>query len=343
MASTANQRTMRRRRTITLEEHYATSAFMEGPGRQLKEMAQAGHSHPQVAAGYAQLISQLCDIDEGRIAGMDAAGIDMQFLSLTSPGVEQLDPSAAVALAHETNDILAEAVRRHPTRLAGFAALPTAAPDKAADELERTIHEHGFKGALINGHTGGRYLDDRFFWPILERAEALHVPIYLHPTPPPQRVVEAYYVGNYPPEVTALLSTAAWGWHIETAIHVIRLILSGAFDQYPALQLVIGHLGETLPSMMSRLDLGLPTQVTGLQRTAGAYLRENVHYTISGFNYTSTFLNLLFEVGVDRIMFSADYPYRSMAEACAFLDQLPLSPSDKDRIAHGNAEQLFRL
>src|SRR6266516_3152781 len=133
-------------RTITLEEHYATPAFMEGPGRQLKDQAQAAHDHPQVAAGLTQLLDRLCDLDEGRIAEMDAAGIDVQVLSLTSPGVEQLDATEAVALAHDANNQLAEAVRRHPGRFAGFAALPTAAPDTASDELERMVREHGFKG-----------------------------------------------------------------------------------------------------------------------------------------------------------------------------------------------------
>lgn len=330
-------------RTITLEEHYATPAFMEGPGRQLKDQAQAARAHPQVAAGISQLIDRLCDLDDRRIADMDAAGIDVQVLSLTSPGVEQLDATEAVALARDANDHLAEAVRRHPSRFAGFAALPTAAPDTAANELERTIRAYGFKGALINGHIRGRYLDDAFFWPILERAEALQVPLYLHPTPPPQEVVATSYTGNYAPEVTVGLSTAAWGWHIETAIHVLRLILSGAFDRYPSLQLILGHLGETLPFMLPRLDLGLPPQVTKLDRPIGAYLRENLHYTFSGFNYLPAFLDLLLQVGVDRIMFSADYPYRSMVQARAFLDQLPVSPADKEHIAHGNAERLLRL
>jgi predicted TIM-barrel fold metal-dependent hydrolase len=273
---------------------------------------------------------------------MDAAGIDVQVLSLTAPGVEQLDATEAVALARDANDHLAEAVRRHPNRFAGFAALPTAAPDTAADELERMVREHGFKGALINGHTRGRYLDDKFFWPILERAEALQVPLYLHPTPPPRPVVEASYAG-FAPEVTARLASGSWGWHIETAIHVIRLILGGAFDRYPSLQLVIGHLGETLPFMLPRIDFTLPTDVTKLDRPMGAYLRENVHYTFSGFNWTPAFLDLLLQVGVDRIMFSADYPYASMTLARTFLDQLPVSPADRDRIAHGNAERLLRM
>ncbi len=336
-------------RIITLEEHFATSAFMEGPGQQLKGLAQAAQAHPQMPAAMprfidpSQLIDQLMDIDDRRVADMDAAGIDVQVLSLTSPGVEQLDSIKAVEIARDANDRLADAVQRHPSRFAGLAALPTSAPDIAADELERMVREHGFKGAVINGHSQGRYLDDEFFWPILERAEALQVPLFLHPTHPPQPVIETSYTGNYAPEVTDLLANAAWGWHIETAIHVLRIILSGAFDEYPRLQFVIGHLGEALPFMLPRIDLVLPTKVTKLDRSIGAYLRENLHYTFSGFNYTQSFLNLFLQVGVDRIMFSADYPYSSMELAHTFLNQLPVSTADKDRIAHGNAEHLLRL
>ena len=317
-------------RTITLEEHFATPAFLNGPGARIKERPQ-------------ELLDQLCDLGERRIADMDAAGIDVQVLSLTSPGVDQLDATEAVKLAHETNDILADAVRRHPSRFAGFATLPTASPETAADELDRMVREHSFKGAVINGHIRGRYLDDEFFWPILERAEALQVPLYLHPTPPLQPVIEASYAGNYTAEVTDRLATAAWGWHIETAIHTLRLILSGAFDRYPRLQLVIGHLGEALPFMLPRIDRNLPMAMTKLHRPIGAYFRENLHYTISGFNFTPTFLDLFLEVGANRIMFSADYPYGSMLQAHKFLDELPVSPADKERIAHGNAELLLRL
>ncbi len=340
MSQLGNEKTLR---TITLEEHYVTPAFMEGPGRELGEQARAAHAQSQMAPITAHLVDQLLDLDDLRIADMDAAGIDVQVLSLNSPGVEQLDATAATVLARQANDHLGEAVRRHPNRFAGFAALPTAAPDIAADELERTVREYGFKGAVINGHTRGRYLDDPFFWSILERADALQVPLYLHPTPPPQPVIQTSYVGNFAPEVTTQLAASGWGWHIETAIHVLRIILSGAFDRYPGLQLVIGHLGEALPFMLPRLDHNLPTQLTKLERPIGAYLRENLYYTFSGFNYTPNFLDLLFQVGVDRIMFSADYPYSSMLAARNFLEQLPLSPADKNRIAHGNAERLLRL
>jgi hypothetical protein len=290
----------------------------------------------------AQLVEQLCDLGGHRIAAMDAAGIDLQVLSLTAPGVEQLDPPDAVALAREVNDRLADAIGHHPTRLAGFAALPTPAPLAAADELERAVTRHGFKGAVINGHNRGRYLDDEFFWPVLERAEALAVPLYLHPTPPPQAVIASAYTGNYPPEVAGTLATVAWGWHIDTATHVLRLVASGAFDRYPQLQLVIGHMGEGLPFLLPRIEFTL-SAVAKLERPVGDYFRENVHYTFAAFNWIPTFLSLLLQVGVDRIMFSTDHPYGAMAQARAFLDQLPVSAADRHRIAHTNAERLLRL
>ena len=183
-------------RTITLEEHFGTPAFMEGPGHYLKERAQAVNATPQAIAEVTKLIERLCDIGDRRIAEMDAAGIDVQALSLISPGVEQLDANEAVELARDVNDRVADAVQRHPGRFVGLASLPTAIPDKAAQELERMVSKHGFKGAAINGHNRGRYLDDSFFWPILECAEALRVPIYLHPTPPPEAVIKTSYEGS---------------------------------------------------------------------------------------------------------------------------------------------------
>ena len=167
----------------------------------------------------------------------------MQVLSLTSPGTEQLEAAEVTVLARDTNDYLADAMRKHPARLSGFASLPTAAPDKAAQELERRVHEQKFVGAVISGPNRGRYLDDKFFWPILECAEKLGAPIYLHPTPPPKPVIEASYSG-FAPLVTQMLAGPAWGWHIETAVHIIRLILGGIFDRFPKLQVVVGHMGE---------------------------------------------------------------------------------------------------
>jgi predicted TIM-barrel fold metal-dependent hydrolase len=323
-------------RTITLEEHFATPAFFDGPGKELKNRAE------KVGGRYANLIERLVDVGAKRIAEMDAARIDMQVVSLTAPGVEQLEPADAIALARDSNDYLADAVKKNPARFAAFAALATPAPKEAAIELEKRVRHQGFKGAAINGHNRGRYLDDKFYAPILESAEALDVPIYLHPTPPPQPVLDVYY-GGFAPLVTEMLAGGVWGWHIETAVHVIRLVLGGVFDRHPKLQVVIGHMGEGLPFFMQRFDI-IPGAVTKLKRPISAYMRENVHYTFSGFNFPPTFLDLLLELGgIERIMFSADHPYQSMPQARAFLDQIPVSSADKERIAHGNAEKLLKL
>jgi predicted TIM-barrel fold metal-dependent hydrolase len=322
-------------RTITLEEHYASRAFLEGPGRKLKEQAE------KFGGRAATLFEQLCDLGDRRIAEMDAAHIDVQVLSLTSPGAEQLEAAEAAEVARDSNNLLADAVRKYPARFAGFATLPIADPGLAADELNRMVVEHGFKGAVINGHHRGRYLDDTFFWPILERAQQLQTPIYLHPTLPPKPALDALY-GGFAPMVSEMLAGPGWGWHIETAVHVLRTILGGAFDKFPGLQLIIGHMGESLPFMLSRLDV-MPMAMTKLARPISAYLRENVHYTFAGFNFTPTFLDLFLQVGVDRIMFSADYPYGSMSEARAFLDRLPVSTADREKIAHLNAERLLLM
>jgi predicted TIM-barrel fold metal-dependent hydrolase len=325
-------------RTITLEEHFSTPAFRAGPGRKRQEHAE------KVGGRLARIFEQLAEVGDKRVAEMDAAGIDMQVLSLTSPGTEQSEAAEALALSREANDFLAEAVKKYPKRFAGLAVMPTAVPDKAAAELEQRVRHEGFVGAVIHGHYRGRYFDDKFFWPVLECAQALDVPIYLHPTMPPQAVIAASYAGgSIAPAVTDALAGSGWGWHIETAVHILRLILGGVFDAFPKLQFVIGHLGEALPFMIQRFDHALSPAITKLKQPVSFYLRNNVHYTISGFNFPAAFLDLLLEVGVDRIMFSADYPYQGMAEARAFLAQIPVSAADRERIAHGNAEKLFRL
>lgn len=318
-------------RTITMEEHYFSPAFVAGPGKSLKE---------SVNPFIVRTFEQAYDIGAGRIALMDAAGIDVQILS-HGPGIEQVEAQEQLPLARDTNDYLRDTIAKNPTRFYGFASLPTASPDKAAQELDRMM-KAGFKGAMINGHTRGRYLDDKFFWPILEAAEHLNAPIYLHPTPPVKAVTDVYFAG-YSPTLTDMFSTAGWGWHIETAIHVVRMTLGGVFDQFPKLQIVVGHMGETLPFMLPRMDNVMPVQMTKIKQPVSYYLRNNIHYTFSGFNFSQNFTQLIHQVGVERIMFSADHPYAPMLEARMFLEHLDITPDARERIAHGNAERLFKL
>ena len=317
-------------RTIALEEHHASAEYLDQVEGERVQQDEPG------------FLSRLSDVGDSRIAAMDDAGVDVQVLALAVPGVEQLDPATAVTLARQENDRRAALIAEHPDRFAGFATVPTPDPAAAADELERTVRDHGFVGAMINGHTQGRYLDHAGFRPLLARAEALRVPLYLHPAPPPQAVIDASYSG-FSSGITFRLATWGWGWHVDTALHVLRLVVAGVFDRYPGLQVVVGHLGEGLPAMLDRIDMAFPPEVTGLARPAGDYFRTNVHYTTSGFNYDAAFLSLLLQVGADRIMFSTDYPYWPMAASREFLDRLPVSPQDRMAIAHGNAERLLRL
>lgn len=315
-------------RTIALEEHFATAGFLRGPGSWL--------------ASRAGVIDAIAELGDSRIAAMDEGEVDLAVLSLAAPGVEQLDGPKAVELARECNDELAAAVARYPDRLAGFATVPVSAPDAAAEELERAMGTLGFLGAVVNGHSQGRYLDDPFFEPILDRAAALKAPIYLHPTIPPEGVIESSYAG-FSPEVTFALATVGWGWHINTGTHVLRMILGGVFDNYPDLQVIIGHMGEGLPFMLPRFDNTLRPELTGLKHPVSTYLRKNLTYTFANFNNEATYANLVSQVGIDRVAFSADYPFGSMKAARAFLDSLPLSDDERARISHRNAERLLGL
>jgi len=319
-------------RVISLEDHFWTPAIAHAIG---------ALRNPDAASG-RPLEADLEDLGERRLAAMDAAGIDLQVISHTTPGVQHLDAETAVPLAREANDRLAGAVARRPDRFAGFATLPTSAPQAAADELERSVTDLGFKGAMVNGHTNGRFLDDPAFEVLLGRAERLGVPLYLHPAEPVPAVRDAYYDG-FDPAVRWFFSAAAWGWHAETGLHVLRMVLGGVFDRHPGLQLVIGHMGEMLPFMLERIDDNLPPNVTGLDRLPSEYILANVHITTSGLFSVPPLLCALMVFGADRVLFSVDWPYAPNDAGRRLLDTAPLSPADLERLAHGNAERLLGL
>jgi predicted TIM-barrel fold metal-dependent hydrolase len=319
-------------RVISLEDHFWTPAIAEAIG---------ALRNPDTDVG-GPLAADLLDLGERRLAAMDAAGIDLQVISHTTPGVQHLDPDTAIPLAREANDALAGAVAEHPDRFAGFATLPTSAPEAAADELERAVTELGFKGAMINGHTDGRFLDDRAFDVLLARAVRLGVPLYLHPAEPVPAVRDAYYEG-FEPAVSWFLSAAAFGWHAETGLHVLRMVLGGVFDRHPELSLVIGHMGEMLPFMLQRVDDNLPPKVTGLDKLPSEYVLANVHITTSGLFSVPPLLCALMVFGVERVLFSVDWPYAPNDEGRRLLDTAPLSPGDLELIAHANAERVLGL
>ena len=323
-------------RVVALEEHFTIPSLMQ----RIDPNAIARRGFPP---GFgAALERQLADIGAQRIADMDDAGVTMNVLSLAGPGADLVDGRDGIALARDINNTLADAVSAHPQRLAGFAHLPMASPEAAADELERTVHDHGFCGALINGLTDGRFLDDPVFEPILQRAEQLGVPIYVHPNLPPEPVRKAYYDG-LPGHAGFTLSIAGWGWHSEVAIHVLRLALSGALDRHPRLKLIVGHMGEGLPATLARCDQVFARDVGHLKRPLSEIITDQVYVTTSGL-FTQPPLEVALAVfGIDRVLFSIDYPYSSNRQAKAFLDSVKLSGGDLEKLAHANADQVLKL
>jgi predicted TIM-barrel fold metal-dependent hydrolase len=282
------------------------------------------------------------EIGERRLADMDAAGISVQVLSNTGPGPDLVAGAEGVAMAREMNDHLAAAIARHPDRFKGFAVLPMQSPEACADELARCVRELGFVGVNINGTTNGRFLDDAAFRPILAKAVELDVPVYIHPHLAPEPVRQAYF-GGLEAGAARVLETAGWGWHSETAIHILRLVLSGTLDRFPGLKIIIGHMGEMLPMMLARADDVFALDIEHLRRPIGQQVTEQVWITTSGVFTEPPFLAALLTFGIDRIMFSVDYPYASNAKGRAFLDRLSLSPTDMAKLAHGNADRLLRL
>ena len=328
-------------RTVALEEHFTVPDLV----RQIDPatITRRGFPPPSTPWGPMRQVERLADLGPARLQDMDAAGITVQVLSVSGPGADIAPADQAPALARAFNDALARVVAAHPDRYAGFAHLPMTAPAAAADELERCITQLGFCGVLVNGLTEDRFLDDPRFAPILSRIEALGVPLYLHPGIPPEPVRKAYYDG-LPGPLSFMLSIAGWGWHAEVAVHVLRLVLSGTLDRYPRLQLIIGHMGEGLPAMLERCDQVFGRAPAGmLKRAPGQAIRDQVHVTTSGFFSLPPFEVLLHTFGADRIMFSVDYPFSENATGRAFLDSLPVSPADLEKIAHGNADRLLKL
>jgi predicted TIM-barrel fold metal-dependent hydrolase len=297
------------------------------------------------------LKGRLSDVGPDRIRRMDAAGIDLQVLSHVQPGVQTLDCDTAIRLSREINDWLGGIVKQYPTRFAGFAMLPTQSPQDAADELERTVTQFGFKGALINGHTNGRYLDDISFSPILEKAQTLDVPIYIHPTDPPRGISDIYYK-----DFSAMAQV--WGWQVDTGTHLLRLISAGVFDRYPDLKIIIGHMGELIPFTLDRLNRGLTlgnwllsveakdsdsSQQTGMSKSVFYYMRQNVFITTSGFFDQASLSCAIAKLGIDNVLFSVDDPFGDNFEGVAFLHKAQLPMADKEKLAHGNAERILKL
>jgi predicted TIM-barrel fold metal-dependent hydrolase len=317
-------------KTITLEEHFFTESYL-----------QAAKGDPSVQFGGLQ--PKLLDLGAGRIAAMDEAGIDVQVLSLAAFALEGLDAATGTVLARDVNDELAAAIKANPTRLAGFATVALKDVSAAVVELERCVSQLGFVGLMLNGTVDGKFMDDAAFLPVFEAAARLGVPVYLHPAPPPRAVKAAYFSG-LPGELGHLLSIAGWGWHAETALHTLRLIVSGLFDKVPGLQVVIGHMGEGLPFAMARSS-GILSGAAKLQRPVAEYFRTNIHLTTSGY-FTLPPLECALEVvGIERMMYSVDYPFSPNTKGRDFLEKVVgiLSAEDMERLVGGNAARVLKI
>lgn len=278
----------------------------------------------------------LLDLGAGRIAAMDAARIDKQILSLWSPGVQVLDPEPATELARLTNDRLAEAIGRYPDRLAGLATVAPQNPDAAAQEIERGVSSLGLNGVIINSHTNGEHLDDPKYWPIFEAAQALDTPIYLHPRTPPASMYDAF--ADYS------MSGALWGFAMETSMHVVRLILSGVFDEFPRLRIVLGHMGEGVPFWLNRLDtVATRPGISDMRRTPSEYFKENFVITTSAMFWDPLLTFCISVLGADNVIFAIDSPFAPSDAATDWLDAAPISDADRTKIYQTNAERVFSL
>jgi uncharacterized protein len=342
-------------RIITVEEHIgdpglfkagqarqqANAAYFTQVGTCFRGSLDDGDDKLPMGLDFRVTSGLLLESGEERIDQMDKYSIDMQVLSYSNPS-QDAPPDEAIDLTRRANDKLAERVQAAPSRFRGFAALPWQHPEAAAAELERAVKDLGLVGALLLGRPAGVFLDDPQFEPILAKLNELRVPIYMHPGYPLPQVQLPYY-GGLDTEVTARLSLFGWGWHNEAGIHLLRVLLSKKFDLFPNLQVISGHWGEMVPFYLQRLDDTMPQQMTGLSRSITDTFRQHVYVTPSGMLNLPHFQFIHSVLGANRILYSVDYPYLTMAGARRFLESLPITQEDKEKIAHKNAENLFHL
>lgn len=324
-------------RTLTLEEHFTIPAVIAAHQNQ----------HPAgiaVPPFFKRIMEPLLDLGAGRIAAMDRDGVDHQVLSLTAGGLTYFEKGLSRELAREANRAAAEAAARHPERLSAFVNLPMLEPELAAQELETYVRRHGFKGGFIEGTVNGEFLDHPRFLPVFEAAQALDVPIYLHPSPPPAAVQQAYFSDLEPP-FNSLLATAGWGWHAEVGMHCLRMMIAGLFDRLPRLKVLIGHMGENLPFSIARAQFILSRGPLKTERTLEEYFRENFWLTTAGYFSLPPLECARQVVGIERILYSVDYPFAGMDTGREFLETMRthLNEEEMEKVAWSNAAELLRI
>lgn len=328
-------------RVVALEEHFTVPALVQ---KYIKPEAIAarGFRPRRLAPGRVNPLELAPELGERRLKSMDDAGVTVHVISNTGPGPDLVPGADGVTLARELNDQLANLCAKNPKRFAGWAVLPMASPKDCAAELRRAVKDLGFVGAMINGTTEGKFLDDPSYDDILAASVELDVPVYIHPHLPPDAVRKAYYDG-LEPGAGRVLESAGWGWHSEVAIHTLRLVMAGTLDKHRKLKVIIGHMGEMLPVMLVRVDETSVADVGHLQRPPSQQILEQVWITTSGIFSQPPFLAALQTFGIDRIMFSVDYPYALDAQGRTFLNEVCLAPADMAKLCHGNADALLKL
>jgi predicted TIM-barrel fold metal-dependent hydrolase len=340
---------------IDFEAHFYTPEFVELLGARDRPPRQEPNgegavrlwiepSLPDLFHEHSRVVDErLLDFSERRLASMDEAGVDIQVLSISGPATEQLEPDVGEGIARSINDSLAEVIREHPGRFLGFATLAPGRPDAAAEELERCVTELGFRGVMVRSHIGDHHLDDPRYRPIFTTAARLGVPVYLHPTLPHANLIKPFLGYGW------ALPGPGLGYGVETALHAMRLIYSGLFDELPKLQVILGHLGESLTFWLYRLDLDFTQPFLAarhrpsIARRPSEYLRQNFYVTTSGNFLDSALVSVLMELGPDRILFGSDYPWESIAKAVEFVDRAPISGADRRKLYHENAARLISL
>ena len=332
-------------RKIATEEAFAIPEIVNA----LREVVRAGGSNLDLpllktiydapAGTEPRFLPELLDLKGQRLADMNRNGVEVQVLSLTAPGVQMFDADTATSLAIVANDRLAEMVRRHPTRYAALASFAPQDPGRAIKEMERSIKTLKFNGFIVNSHTNNEYLDEQRYWPILEAAEALEAPLYIHPRAPSDGMADPFR--DY------RLEGAAWGYGIETGTHAVRLMLSGVLDRFPKLKIVIGHMGEALPFWMWRLDFMAAPGARAAGRTnqlkPSEYFQRNFAITTSGVEDPLALRYCIDKFGADNIMWAIDYPYQPTPPAVSFIESAPMSEDHREKIAYKNAERIFRI
>ena len=312
---------------IALEEHVLTPGLVDYWRPTMTEVP---------APLTAELFKRLSDFGDLRLETMDKAGIARAVLSVSGPGVQaERDAAIATRKARESNDFLAVEIQKRPDRYAGFAHIAVQDPKAAADELERCVRDLKFKGAMINGHTHGQYLDHPSLAPFWERAEALGALVYIHPTDP---VTPAPVLDGVP-----ALRRATWEWGFETGSHALRLVFSGLFDRYPKAKVALGHMGETLPYLLWRFDSRAKLYNVKLAKPPSQYIKDNIVVTVSGVFAAEPLRCAVDALGRDKVMFAADYPFEDAVEAGHFLDTVPIEESLREDVAYNNAAKLLGL